>query len=142
QSLQPFRETKHYDDFLARIARFPVLNDSAIGNLRAGIAAGVVLPRPGVEKLIPQFAAHAVDRPEDSVFWAPVANFPEAVPAAERERLTAAYRRAIVGQLVPAYAKMRDFLRDEYLPAARDSVGFAALPDGQAWYAFKVREQT
>ncbi|KFN50689.1 DUF885 domain-containing protein [Arenimonas composti] len=142
QSLQPFRETKHYDDFLARIARFPVLNDSAIASLRAGIEAGVVLPKPVVEKLIPQFAAHVVERAEDSVFWGPVAAFPDAVPAAERERLTAAYREAIAAQLVPAYAKMRDFLRDEYLPAARASVGLSALPDGRAWYAYMVRQQT
>ena len=142
QGLQPFREVKHYDDFLARIARFPVLNDSMIANMREGIAAGVVQPKFIVEKAIPQYAAHIVDDPEQSVFWGPVAAMPESFPAAERERLTAAYRAAIAGTLVPAYAKMRDFLRDEYLPEARDSVGLGALPDGAAWYAHRVAAQT
>ncbi|MFY2763964.1 DUF885 domain-containing protein [Arenimonas sp. MALMAid1274] len=142
QSLQPFTEVKHYDDFLARMARFPVLNDSAIAAMREGMAAGVVQPRPVVEKSIPQFAAHAVAKPEDSVFWAPITNLPKEFSQADRDRLTAAYREAIATQLIPAYAKMRDFLRDEYLPAAREGVGQMNLPDGKAWYAYSVRRQT
>ena len=142
RSLQPFREVKHYDDFLARIARFPVLNDSMIANMREGIAAGVVQPKIIVEKAIPQYAAHMVDDPEQSVFWGPIAAMPESFPAEERERLTAAYRAAIAETLVPAYAKMHAFLQDEYLPKARNTVGIGSLPDGKAWYAHLVASRT
>jgi uncharacterized protein (DUF885 family) len=142
QGIQPFREVKHYDDFLARIARFPEINQSAIANMREGIKAGVVQPRPVVEKSIPQFAAHIVAKPEDSVFWGPIKTMPESFPAAERERLTAAYRAAITDVIVPGYTAMRDFLRDEYLPAAREGVGQMHLPQGKAWYAFNVRTNT
>jgi uncharacterized protein (DUF885 family) len=142
KGLQPFAEVKHYDDFLARIAAAPAIFDTAIANMREGIAAGVVQPRPVVEKLIPQFEAHVVADPEKSVFWGAVEAMPESFPAADRERLTAAYRTAIADTLVPAYTRMRDFLRDEYLPAARDTVGLSALPDGAAWYAYRVSSQT
>jgi uncharacterized protein (DUF885 family) len=142
QSLQPFTEVKHYDDFLARIAAFPAINDSAIANMRTGMDANVVQPVPVVEKSIPQFAAHIVEDPEQSVFWGPIAAMPDSFPAEERERLTAAYRAAIVDTVVPAYTKMRDFLRDEYLPAAREGVGMMHLPEGRDWYAYNVRVQT
>ncbi|GGA80863.1 hypothetical protein GCM10011521_18970 [Arenimonas soli] len=142
KSLQPFREVKHYDDFLARIAAFPAINQSAMANMREGMAQGVVQPRPVVEKSIPQFAAHVVKRAEDSVFWGPIASMPDDFPADERERLTAAYRAAIMGTVVPEYAAMRDFLRDHYLPAAREGVGMMHLPDGKDWYAYSVRTQT
>ena len=142
QSIQPFRDVKQYDDFLARIARFPVINDGIIANLRAGMAAGVTQPRPVVEKIVPQFDAHIVAKPEDSVFWGPIKDMPKEFPPAERERLTAAYRAAITDTLVPGYTKMRDFLRDEYLPASRESVGMSELPDGRAWYALMVRSNT
>jgi uncharacterized protein (DUF885 family) len=69
KGLQPFTEVKHYDDFLARIAAAPAIFDTAIANMREGVAAGVVQPRPVVEKLIPQFDAHVVTDPEKSVFW-------------------------------------------------------------------------
>lgn len=142
QSIQPFREAKHYDDFLARVSRFPELTETAIANMRAGIAAGVVQPRPVVEKAIPQFAAHVVADPETSVFWGPIRALPEGVSADERARITDAYRTAIMDTLVPAYDRMRSFLADEYLPAARDAVGMVHLPDGKAWYAFAVSQQT
>ncbi|MEO8011620.1 MAG: DUF885 domain-containing protein [Dokdonella sp.] len=141
-SVQPFREVKHYDDFLARIARYPTLNHSAIANLREGIKARVVQPTVVIEKIIPQFAAHIVERAEDSVFWGPITNMPESFSAADRERLTAAYRQAISETLVPAYTIMRDFLRDEYLPAGRVEVGMMNLPNGKQWYAYSVRTQT
>ncbi len=141
-SVQPFREVKHYDDFLARIARYPTLNQSAIANLREGIKVRVVQPTVVIEKIIPQFAAHIVERAEDSVFWGPITNMPESFPAADRERLTAAYRQAISETLVPAYTIMRDFLRDEYLPAGRAEVGMMHLPNGKQWYAYSVRTQT
>jgi uncharacterized protein (DUF885 family) len=92
--------------------------------------------------VIPQFAAHIVEDPTQSVYWGPITSMPDTIPAADRERLTAAYRAAITDTLVPAYTKMRDFLRDEYLPAARTTVGLGDLPGGKDWYAFKVREQT
>jgi uncharacterized protein (DUF885 family) len=67
---------------------------------------------------------------------------PESFPAADRERLTAAYRAAIVGEVLPAYRRLRDFVRDEYLPRCRDTAGYAALPDGRAWYAHRVKAST
>ena len=39
---------------------------------------------------------------------------------------------------MPAYRRLRDFMRDEYLPSARATVAWTALPDGEAWYAFYV----
>ena len=46
------------------------------------------------------------------------------------------------GVVLPAYARLHDFLRDDYLPHARDTVGMNALPDGEAWYAFNVENIT
>ena len=43
---------------------------------------------------------------------------------------------------MPGYRKLHGFIRDEYLPAARDSVGRSALPDGANWYALDIRANT
>jgi uncharacterized protein (DUF885 family) len=76
------------------------------------------------------------------VYWGPIRNLPEGFGAADRERLTAAYRAAIEGKVVPTYRRLHDFMRDEYLPRTRTSVGLDALPDGAAWYAQRVRDIT
>ena len=141
-SAQPFATVQDYDNWLGRLDGFAAWMDQAIVNMREGIAKGVVQPRPVVEKLLPQLEAMIVAEPEESLFYAPLRKFPETVTESEQERLTAAYSKKISGTVVPAYARMRDFVRDEYLPKARDSVAWTALPDGAAWYAFAVREHT
>ena len=139
---QPFATVADYDAWLRRAARIPVLIDTEIANMRAGIEANVVQPRVVMEKVLPQFDAILVDDVETSPFWGPVTRFPQDMPEADRERLTAAFRALIIEQLQPAIRRQRDFIADDYLPHARDSVGLDALPDGMAWYAFSVKQQT
>ena len=139
---QPFATPGDYDSWLRRLDGYVVWMDQAIANMREGVTKGVVQPRPVMEKVLPQLEAMIVERPEDSVFYAPVRKFPETFTTAERERLTAAYRAAIGDELVPAYRRLRDFVRDEYLPRTRHTVAWTALPDGEAWYAFYVQEHT
>ena len=64
---------------------------------------------------------------------------PEDFSAADRERLTAAYKDAIENKIIPAYARIDNFMGDEYLSAARDSVGLLDIPGGDEWYAHNVR---
>lgn len=139
---QPFATTQDYDEWLSRLDGFVVFMDQAIVNMREGVRTGVVQPRPVMEKVLPQLEAMIVEQPEQSLYFTPVQNFPDAVPLAERARLAAAYRSAIRDELVPAYRRLRDFVRDEYLPRTRSSVAWTALPDGEAWYAFYAQEHT
>ncbi len=139
---QPFITVQDYENWLGRLDGFVVWMDQAVENMREGVTRGVVQPRTVMEKVLPQLDAMLVDKPEDSLFYGPITSFPETVPAADRERLTAAYRAAISGRIVPAYRRMRDFVRDEYLPKSRTTVAWTALPDGKAWYEFVVQEHT
>jgi uncharacterized protein (DUF885 family) len=142
KTVQPFVTVRDYDNFLARMAAFPAWTDQLISWMREGVHRGVVQPRVLMERVLPQLAALAVSGCEQSVFWAPVAAMPDSFPAAERERLTAAYRKAISEQVIPAYRRLHDYVRDEYLPKARLSVGMSALPGGAAWYAYLARGYT
>ncbi len=142
KSIQPFRTVKDYDAFLARMHAVPPILDQAIANMREGIRAGVVRPRAVMEKVVPQLDALAVDPPEKSVFWGAIESMPEGIPAADRERITAAWRARVGGEILPAYRRLRDFVRDEYLPHCGDAAGYSALPDGRAWYAFAVKAAT
>jgi len=140
--LQPFATVKDYDDFLERIDGFVAWTDQAIVNMREGAEKGYTLPRVLAERVLPQLQAHVVARPEDSVYWGAVRKMPASFPDAERERLTQAYRTAIETRIVPAYHRLHEFMRDEYLPRCRTTVGLDALPDGKAWYEYRVREIT
>ena len=81
---QPFKTVKDYDNWLARGNKLPGLFDTAIGNMREGIKAGVVQPRALMVKVVPQLDALIQDKPEDTLFWGPVKSMPADFPAAVR----------------------------------------------------------
>ena len=139
---QPFTTAKDYDRFLARVRQFPRWADGAIERMREGMARGVTLPRPAVVKVVPQLREIVTPKVEDSIFWTPVANLPKDIPAPERERITAAYRTALASEVLPAYTRLADFIERDYLPAARTTVGWSALPDGPNWYRWRIRQST
>jgi len=138
----PFHTTQDYDNFLGRMDGFVEWVDQSINNLRSGQAKGVVLPRVVVERMIPQLASLAVKDPTKSVFWQPIASFPAKVSAADRQRLTRDYAEKLSKDVLPAYRRLHDYLKDEYLEQARDTVAWSELPNGAEWYAYLVRHHT
>lgn len=140
--LHPFRTVDDYEDFLGRIRGFEQAIDITIANLREGMAKGIVQPRVLMERVLPQLSAHVVDDPTSSLFYGPITSMPATFSAEDRARLTAEYTAAIRDRVVPSFRKLHDFVRDEYMPRTRTTVGLSALPDGRAWYEYQVRSVT
>jgi uncharacterized protein (DUF885 family) len=138
----PFKTPRNYEDFLGRVDGFVTWMDTAIVNMRAGMASGITQPRDVMVKVVPQLDAQIVTDPRTSVFYEPIRNFPKDFDAPTRRALTDKYARAIQQQIVPAYRRLRTFVQDEYLPRCRSTVGVSALPGGEAMYAFAVRTGT
>jgi uncharacterized protein (DUF885 family) len=141
-SAHPFKTVKDYEDFLSRADDYSIIIDQLIVNMKEGMREGVVQPRILMEKLQPQIDAHIVENVEDSNFYAPVVNMPEDFSEEDRERLTAAYEDKIMNTIIPAYQRISNFLGDDYLGAARETVGLYAQPNGVSWYKFMVRLRT
>jgi len=139
---QPFATTRDYENWLRRVDGFVVWVDQAIVNMRRGSARGYVQPRNVVERMLPQLEQLIAADPAKSVFMKPVATFPKGVPEADQARLRTAYRDAVIRQINPAYQRLHDFIRDEYLPRARSSVAWSELPLGHDWYAYRVKVAT
>ncbi|MBC6606752.1 DUF885 domain-containing protein [Hymenobacter sp. BT188] len=139
---QPFKTVQDYDKWLSRLQNFPVWADSAIGNFRRGMRAGVVLPKALVPKMVSQLRAVAGADPAKNLFYGPVKTFPASFSAADKARLTPLFEQAIRRDVVAPYQRLADFLETEYLPQARSSSGIGALPQGAARYAYAVQVAT
>ena len=139
---QPFVTVKDYDDWLKRAALVPAVFDQAIANMRQGMKAGIVEPRVLMEKVLPQLDANTQEDAGKSIFWGPIQRLPADFSAADRDRLTAAFRTLVSAKLTPAYRKLRVFIADEYLPKTQNAFGRGALPNGAAWYEYNVRDNT
>lgn len=137
---QPFKTVQDYDNWLGRVHGFTLWADSAIGNFRRGMRAGVVLPKALVVKMIPQMRGKdiVVTDPTQSLFYGPIKLLPKGFSAADKQRLSAAYKKAILTELVPTYQKLGNFLATEYLPKSRPTSGISAVPGGAALYTYDV----
>jgi uncharacterized protein (DUF885 family) len=139
---QPFKTVKNYEDWLKRAAAFSVWADTAIANFRKGEAAGIVLPKALVVKMIPQMLAMVVSDPKTSLFYGPINLIPKTFSDDEQQQLTQDYLKVISTVIIPTYKRLGDFLQKEYLPKARTTSGYSAMPGGAEWYAYLVRQQT
>lgn len=139
---QPFKTPADYDNFLKRIERFQDWVNIAIENMRLGTEQGIVQPRVVIERTLPQLEAMIVADPQRSIFFQPILQMPASFGNAEKNRLTAAYTKAIQQEIVPTYQKLHSFIQDEYLPKTRATVGMSDLPNGNDWYDHLVKRQT
>jgi uncharacterized protein (DUF885 family) len=134
KSYQPFKTAKDYDNFLARIDGFAIWVDTAIVNMRKGLLIGYTFPKVLMERVLPQAKDMMVEDVKKSIFWEPIKNMPDAIPSAEKDRITQAYADAIKNKIVASYQKLHDFLRDEYIPKTRTTAGFSDIPKGNEHY--------
>lgn len=138
----PFKTVKDYDDNLKRLAEYDIYLDRAVGRMKEGLAKGVTNPRLVMVNVIGQLDALVPPKTEDSLFYKPVTKFPDSFSIADKARLTAKYAAFIKDQLNPAQIRLRDFIRDVYLPRARTTVGLNAIPGGKELYRYLVEATT
>lgn len=140
--IAPRRTLKDYQDRLARLQTANRVIEETLVLLRKGLAEGLTPPRITLRDVPQQVKNQMVDDPEKNPILGAFKNFPETVPAAERVRLREQAIAAVKEKINPAFARLHDFLVNEYLPQARESIALTALPDGEAWYAHNVRAST
>jgi uncharacterized protein (DUF885 family) len=138
----PLVTTKDFENYIARLRAFDEFAAGHIELLRAGIKAEKTLPAEIMGGWEPTAETHIVDDPERSLLFEPLQKLPASVPESEHQRLRDAARTAISEGVVPGYRRFREFMRDEYVPAARGSISASALPDGRDFYRFRVRRFT
>jgi uncharacterized protein (DUF885 family) len=141
-SIHPFKTVENYRDFLGRVDGFERWVDQAITNMRKGIEQGIVQPSVLMERTLPQLSAHIVENVQESIFYRPIRDLPETFASDEKAMLTQLYSEAILNQIIPAYQRLHDFVKDEYLPKARSTAGMLHLPGGRDWYRYQAKRWT
>jgi uncharacterized protein (DUF885 family) len=141
-SIMPGRNVRDYEDIVARLRGVPGVIDQTIALLDRGLREGITPPRVTLRDVPGQVESLLVDDPLKSPMLKAFQKFPAAVPAADRERLTREAVAAFRDQVAPAVRKLRGYLVNTYLPASRESIAMADLPNGRAWYAYQARVST
>ncbi len=136
-----FKTLANYEDNLSRHDDYIAFVDRAIGRFRQGMKSGVLETKLTIGIVVTQLDTQLDMAMSDSMYMAPLKIFPISIAGAERARLTKAYA-AKTAEIYAANTRLRNFLRDEYLPVARDSIGLSQMKGGAQLYARLVEDST
>ncbi|RXZ65277.1 DUF885 domain-containing protein [Pelagerythrobacter rhizovicinus] len=141
QGAAPFKTLEDYENNLKRHAEYVDLIDRSIAKFREGQAAGVYETKLTIGNVIEQLDTQLAMPIEESPLWGPVTMFPEGISDADKARLTEEYRTSVEA-INAVHTRLRDYLRDEYLPQARDSVGLSQMKGGARLYEHMIESTT
>ena len=137
-----FTTSKDYDDWIARLRAIPHAFDQVTSNISIGIDDKRVPPKFLLEKALANVQQLANQKPEDSPLALPLKKFPDSISAAEQTRIKTEMLAAISKQVLPAYQRFARFLEVAYIPAGRTEPGISSIPDGAAYYKFRIKQST
>ncbi|RXH56564.1 DUF885 domain-containing protein [Granulicella sibirica] len=138
----PFDTVKDYDDYITRLKKVPAQFSQLMTDLQLGVDEGRVPPKYIIEKVAVQIQSIAGQTAEASPFSGPLKKFPAAIGPEDRKRISADLLDAVSTSVLPSYQRLGKFVAAAYLPAGRKDPGVWALPDGDAYYAFRIRQST
>jgi uncharacterized protein (DUF885 family) len=137
-----FNSVKDYDDYIARLKKVPLAFQQTTDDMSIGMEDRREPPAYLMQKVLTQVNTIANEKPQDSPFALPLKKFPASVSATEQARIKEELLAAIAGQVNPAYLRFGKFLQTQYIPNGRNDPGIWALPDGEAYYRFLVKQST
>ncbi|MGU3457054.1 DUF885 domain-containing protein [Brevundimonas sp. M1A4_2e] len=140
---QTFTSVEDYDRYLSQLRDTPRYFDQQIANMRAGLARGFTQPKASlVGRDVSILAVTEPTDPQANPIYKPFIDMPSTISEADKQRLRAEAVQVIQQQVVPAHRTLLSFIRDEYVPGARDTLGANRLPNGDDFYQTQIRQYT
>ena len=141
-SAQPFKTVKDYNNWLSRIDDYLNWLKTAENRMREGMVNGYVLPKSLIKKVIPQLKTILNSNLEQNLFYSPARQFPNSFNESEKSILVEKYEIMVLKKIIPAYQKLHDFMKNEYLNNGRDSSGIDVFEDGLSYYEYSIKLYT
>jgi uncharacterized protein (DUF885 family) len=140
--VMPFESVQDYEKYISRLNEFQKYALENIELMRMGLRTGFLPPRCTLIDVDKQLKAQIVSDPTESALYQPFTHFSASVSGPIRQRLDEAAQKAILGSVVPGYQAILQFMKQEYLPGARESIATLDLPDGEAFYNHRIHYYT
>ncbi|MBI4872933.1 MAG: DUF885 domain-containing protein [Candidatus Riflebacteria bacterium] len=140
--MMPRATADDLEKIVARLNAVPCLVNQTVALMRAGLGRRVVPARVAIAD-VPRQLEHLLSMPEtETPMLAAFREPPASIPGARRAKLRQAAEQAYRDCVLPSFRHLAEFFRDEYLPGARRQTSWLELPDGEAWYAHRVKSFT
>jgi len=139
--MQP-KSAEDYSNMIARLETVPEVVEQTIAWMRKGMEAGVTPPAITLRDVPQQIRNQLVDEADKSPMLVAFQKFPASVDTLQQDALKKQANAAFSEKIAPAFEKLLAFVENEYLPAARKTIAMRDLPNGEAWYAYNVKQRT
>ncbi len=133
--LQPVGTDELRAQALTRWGKLPGFVRNEIDNLRLGLERGYSSPQSVVRLVIGQMNNLSEVPLDDSPFLSPARRDDD-------DQFAEDFQALVTGEILPTLTEYRDFLQEEYLPAAREELSVTANPDGLDCYKASLRSYT
>lgn len=137
-----FETVDDYEAYAARLSSLPRYFGQHKTNMRRGIETNYTASSEILPGIIDTVKGYAEASAESHPFFAPFKSYPDSISDEDQSRLKSLGKAAMDNAVLPAYRDLHTFLKDEYSPKARASVGIGTTPEGRAHYAALVRHFT
>ena len=129
------------DNYLSRLAGFPVYFQQQMANMEEGLKQGNSQPQIVLQGFEASIDGFLVDKPEQSLFYQPIADI-SFLAEADKAEIESKARQVISQSVVPSFQRFRDFMINTYVPNARTTIGVKATPNGEAFYQNRAEHYT
>jgi uncharacterized protein (DUF885 family) len=137
-------DTRGAEDYLARLQEVPRKFDQVLEGLAMRESKGVIPPRFVIERVLTEMRGFVGQATTESPLSTPLHNKLEGIgdlPTAERQALAQRCAQAIDDHVRPAYRKLITFFEAQLAHATNDD-GVWKLPDGDAYYRYRLQRET
>lgn len=143
-NIHQINDVRDARDYVARLGKLDVALDQALDGVRVRRDHGVVPPRFVLDRVRGEVAGFIASPPAEHTLVRhledALAGLPEVAPA-DAASLVGAARDAVEARVYPAYRRL-DALLEELQADATSEAGVWRLPDGDAYYAWQLRQHT
>ena len=138
-----YTSSQDYYDWYSRLEQFSNNIKTFLEINKVGLTKGITQPKiitQGVVLQIDTIINSNIDsNPYMKVFLEADENL---ISSSEKTTLINRAKELITNKIIPAYVDLNDFLKKEYLPNSRDSIGISDVPGGKEYYEYLSKYYT
>jgi len=136
------RDEKSLDEYLVKLTGFMKLVEQQIVLLRDAITLGYIMPEVIMKNFDLTASTYVTSDVSQSIFSRPLIQAKEHMAPDLYSKAQGEIYDAIEKSVNPGYELLADFLREEYVPACRTSIGAIDFPNGSDYYIQRVKHFT
>lgn len=137
-----FKTPQDYQDYLTKLKTIPAYMQQQTDWMKQGLAKGMTQPKVVLAGFDQGILAFVSKTPEQNVFYRPFTQKPEFIETGSWAAMQAEAKQIVEQQLNPAYQQFYQFMVQQYLPGARDSIAASEWPQGRDYYQNRLEHYT